>query len=188
LQDAYVAGGLLLVPTTTSVETTHRFSLAQAIERDLTDEVRQSVAYLAANRRRYPPMVSAGARLLLSLADKLAEATQSQELEHSARPLHAYYAIPLLAFIAKDIFRDYFAPDEKRPDALDLPFRDLLRQYVRLHCTPETILPISGRYEMFPFVYFSSYDLHGMRRRAFTEGTLLMSTEMNILNMLLARE
>jgi hypothetical protein len=146
------------------------------------------VAYLAAHRRRYPPMVSAGATLLLSLADKLAEATQSQELEHSARPLHAYYAIPLLAFIAKDVFRDYFAPEETRTDAPDLPFRDLLRQYVRLHCTPETMLPIGGRYETFPFVYFSSYDLHGMRRRAFTEGTLLMSTEMNILNMLLARE
>jgi hypothetical protein len=85
-------------------------------------------------------------------------------------------------------FRDYFAQEEKRTDALDLPFRDLLRQYVRLHCTPETMLPIGGRYEMFPFVYFSSYDLHGMRRRAFTEGTVLMSTEMNILNMLLARD
>ena len=51
----------------------------------------------------------------------------------------------------------------------------------------DTVLPIGAAYQEFPFLTITSQDLLAMRAKLFRSGTILMSREMNVLTMLLAR-
>ncbi len=189
LQPAHVGGGLLIMPVTDPAATTsHLFPLAQVIQPYVTEDLRRSLDHIIAHTAGYPRGLSSGAKLFLELVDEIRDAAQSQALGHAGQRLHAYVAIPLSAFVAGDAYGDYFQDVSRGDRSDDLPFRGLLHQYLLALSYPvDTALPIGSRYKEFPFLSFTSNDLAGMRRRMFAEGYLLMSNEMNILNMLLAQ-
>jgi len=191
LQPAYVSGGLLVVPVgDAAVETAHRFALAQTIQPFVRDnpDLPRSLHALRTGVNTYPPGIYTGARQFLDLIDEIRSSERSMELGHRGTSADAYYAIPLVAFVAKDTFRRYFEGRRDQDPDGDLPFRDVIYRYLRALYPLDTVLPIGGRYEEFPFLYATSYDLKGMRDKAFTRGHLLMSNEMNVLNMILAEE
>ena len=189
LQEAHVGGGLLIVPTHEApIDVTHRFSLAEVIKKHVTPDLRKNLCVILGNRGRYTPNTLSGIKLFLDLIDHLEAADSSQELRQSGTRLHAYYAIPLTAFVARDVYQAYFHSRKGKDREDDLPFKDVLHHALRTQYPVETVLPIGDRYGVFPYLTFTSTDLESLRIRPYERGYLLMSAEMNVLNMLLAEE
>ncbi len=189
LQEAHVAGGLLIVPTHDApIDVTHRFSLAEVIKTHITPDLRKNLYSILGNRGQYTPNTHGGVKLFLDLIDQLESAASSQELRQSGTRLHAYYAIPLTAFIAREVYQTYCHSRKGKDREGDLPFKEVLHHALRARYPVETVLPIGDRYGAFPYLTFTSTDLESLRLRPYERGYLLMSAEMNVLNMLLAEE
>ena len=89
-----------------------------------------------------------------------------------------------MSFISKEAINQYFTSEEEEPE--DLRFRDILEAYIRSLYPVGDILPIGYHYQEFPFLLFRSYSLKEMRNKLFTEIYFLTSSELNILNLILA--
>jgi hypothetical protein len=105
-------------------------------------------------------------------------------LSQESRNPDQYYALPLVTFLQGKIFKQYFAEIAEEPE--ENAFRWPLSAYVRTLYPITSVLPIGDYYEEFPFLLFRSFNLKEIRQRIFSDTHLLISNEMNVLNMLLA--
>ena len=111
---------------------------------------------------------------------------KTQRFEQSSQRKDRYYALPLFAFIAGEVFREYFASNPEEPKYQD--FRNILTQYIQALYPVGNVLPIGDKYQDFPFVVFRSYSLEQIREKIFTDKYLLSSNELNILNLILSEK
>ncbi|HVB20552.1 MAG TPA: helicase-related protein [Ktedonobacteraceae bacterium] len=189
MEQAYIAGGLLVVPIQNHaiqeaywIDIEHTLA-QQGVEFDLLHDIEQ-LSY----DTRYPD----GDRMLLKDAKKFLEQLKKMAVgktsyyEQETDHIDQHYAIPLLAFIAHKEMKAYFESEPEDEESPVGPFHALLSNYVRTLYPADSILPIGKNYDDFPFVIFRSFNLREARRKMFTDKYLFMSHELNILNMLLA--
>ena len=135
----------------------------------------------------YPKSLSSAIKDAIELVKKLTEpVNKTQRFEQSSQQSDQYYALPLFAFIAGEVFSEYFASDPTEPKYQH--FRDILTAYVRALYPVGNVLPIGDKYQNFPFVVFRSYSLEQMREKIFTDKYLLSSNELNVLNLILSKQ
>jgi hypothetical protein len=120
------------------------------------------------------------------LLDKLNDASPeiTQLLTQDSRTPDQYYALPLLAFLQEKVLKAHFSEKPEEPEVNS--FRWLLFTYARTLYPITSVLPIGDDYEEFPFLLFRSFNLKEIRNRTFSDTHLLISNEMNVLNMLLS--
>ena len=135
----------------------------------------------------YPENLRSAIKNAIELINKLNFGAQkSQRFEQKTQRFDQYYAFPLFSFIAGDVLKAYF--DSKQEEPEDNRFRDILAAYIRNLYPVGNVLPIGNQYPEFPFVVFRSYSLEEMRLKMFTGKYLLNSNELNVLNMILAKD
>ena len=122
----------------------------------------------------------------LELVDQLndASADKTQRFSQDSWNADQYYAIPLLAFLQEAIIKEHFSQAPEEPE--ENSFRWLLAAYTHTLYPITSTLPIGDEYEEFPFILFRSFNLKEIRKRIFSDTHLLISNEMNVLNMLLS--
>ncbi|NER37312.1 MAG: hypothetical protein F6J93_25660 [Oscillatoria sp. SIO1A7] len=184
LEAGLVSGSLLVVPSgDKELEERYEFRLYEQIKTatpELLSKMR-SISY----SERYPESLRSAIKQAIDLVEKLQDPLEkTQWFEQTSQRSDRYYALPLFAFVALEIFQKYF--EENNEDEEDLPFRRILRSYVRILYPADKTLPISHRYREFPFVVFASLNLEEMREKAFSDKYLLTSTELNVLNLILS--
>ncbi len=184
LERGFMAGEVLMVPTNT-VAVTHVARLDTVIRRHLTREVRAKMWAIIHNKKRYPDGLRTGLRDFVSVVEEFMDAERTQHLAKVERRDDMYYAVPVLAYVARDLLQGEWnsTPDEDSGVGL----RDLLVGQVHPLYPSENYLPLNGDYGAFPFVLFTSNDLRGIREKMHTGRYMLMSTELNLLDMLLAQ-
>ena len=91
-----------------------------------------------------------------------------------------YLAIPLLAFTMAEELKREQEPSEGEPT-----FLDVLPYLVRFQADASSITPIEGVYADVPFITFISDSFEEVTKSMFQKNHLLVSTETNILNLLL---
>jgi hypothetical protein len=189
IQDAYVHGSLLVVRLgDDATETRHRMPLASAIKRAVTDDTLRAVRAVLAQPRRYPQAIYRGVKDLDALLEELQAVQRSQNLEHRGVIANGYYVLPLATFVAKPAIAAYCARLREEGDIeQQTALRGALYGALRESYPLDTVLPIGVSFQEFPFLTITSQDLHAMRAKLFRSGHTLMSREMNVLTMLLAR-
>jgi hypothetical protein len=133
----------------------------------------------------YPRGLVGGLRGFAALVQEFVAAESTQRLAKTDRRDDLYYAVPLLAYVVRDVVADRWDVDDD--DDATTPLRILLRGHVQALYPSENYLPLAGRYRAFPFVLFSSSDLRSIRRKMFTGRYMLMSHDLNVLDMLLSK-
>ena len=129
-------------------------------------------------------LVRKARELLWLLQQASDEITQQFVQESSYRDQYA--AVPVLAFLVPEVFKEYFetALDDQDP----MPFRTILDRLLRIRYPADTMLPVGVDYRAYPFLIFRSFDLEEIRKRIFSGNSIFASYEMNILNMLLSTQ
>lgn len=182
----YLAGGLLIVPAEQKqLQERYLLQLGEKLQKAKGSELYRRMQYIASSDEYTPSLVSA-MRKALELLDKLNEASPeiTQLLTQDSRNPDQYYTLPLLAFIQQGILKQHFSEAPEEPE--ENSFRWLLSAYTRTLYPVTSVLPIGDDYEEFPFLLFRSFNLKEIRERIFSDTHLLISNEMNVLNMLLS--
>ena len=183
LEEAYVAGSLILVPAR-GLEETYRISFKEQIRKHITEKLKKQVYQISVNRNSSKAL-QAGARVVLNLIDEL-DTTQgkSQNLQQHSNQNDQYYAIPLSSLMVRDYLKLYFK--EQGEQAEERPFRSILQAQVQANYPSDNFLPIGTNYQDIPFVVFRSFNLLEFRRKIFDRAYMLTSTEINLLGMILS--
>ncbi|HBL58427.1 MAG TPA: helicase, partial [Cyanobacteria bacterium UBA8803] len=186
MEAGYISGGLLIVPIADKgLEETYEMQLIE-IATHATEQLWRNMQGISRDRS-YPENLRSAIKDALELVKKLREpVNKTQWFEQHSRAFDQYYALPLFTFIAGAAMKDYFASGEEEPEQAQ--FRDILSTYIRTLYPVGSILPIGHKYQDFPFVVFRSYSLREMREKMFADKYLLRSTELNVLNLILAED
>ena len=189
MEQAYLTGGLLVVPLPNHrVQEIYWTDVKKVLAQ--SDELRDLLADMEAlsSDRRYPGSMQMAMKDALHLMRELGKMSDDKlpYYEQESDHLDQHYAIPLLAFLAHNELRDYFAQYPEGEEAPDDSFRSLLGRYIRAFYPVDSLLPISHNYKAFPFIVFRSFHLQEARHKMFTDKYLFMSHELNIINMLLS--
>ncbi|HEY9706175.1 MAG TPA: helicase-related protein, partial [Allocoleopsis sp.] len=191
----YIVGNLLLVNTKNNkLMESYEMTANKHIEKYATETVLKKM-YVISNSNQYPDSLKSLIKDGIELIKKLRENLEiTQTFKQELQQMDQYYAIPLFAFIAGETMANYFtkmrdrvgySPQENEEEVSQ--FRDILSVYIRTIYPVQNILPIGSDYAEFPFVLFRSYNLEEIRHRMFTDKYLLNSTELNVINMILAQ-
>jgi len=184
LERGFVAGELLVVPAD-AVSVTHVARLDSVIQRHLTPSVRAKMWAIVHNKKRYPDGLRTGLRDFASIVDEFMDADRTQHLAKVERRDDMYYAVPMLAYVARELLQGEW--HTTLDDDSSVGLRDLLVGQVHPLYPSENYLPLGGDYGAFPFILFTSHDLRSIREKMHTGRYMLMSTELNLLDMLLAQ-
>ncbi len=167
-----------------TLEETYQMSLIN-ISNTANLELWRDMKYIQ-NNPNYQESLRAAIRDALELITKLKNASKSQRLQQTTQNFDQYYAFPLFTLVAGEVLKTYFDTKQEEPE--DNRFRDILARYLHNLYPVTNVLPIGTQYQDFPFVVFRSYSLEEMRLKLLTDKYLLNSNELNILNMILARD
>jgi hypothetical protein len=168
-----------------AVSVTHVARLDTVIRRHFTPEVRRKVWAIIHNTTRYPDGLRTSLRDFASVMEEFMDAERTQHLAKVERRDDMFYATPLLAYVTRDLLMGEWEAQHGDDDGASL--RDLLVGQVHSLYPSENYLPLGGAYGAFPFILFTSQDLRGIREKMHTGRYMLMSTELNLLDMLLAQ-
>ncbi|MBD1886948.1 hypothetical protein [Microcoleus vaginatus] len=186
LELGYMSGGLLVVPIASqTLEETYMMPLAK-IAITANSELWHNMQTISRSGS-YSETLQFAIQDAMELVKKLTDSVdKTQRLEQNSKRDDQYYALPLFAFIAGEVFSEYFASNPEEPKYQH--FRDILTAYVRALYPVGNVLPIGDKYQNFPFVVFRSYSLEQMREKIFTDKYLLSSNELNVLNLILSKQ
>lgn len=186
LELGYMSGGLLVVPIASqTLEETYIMPLVK-IAKNANSELwhnMQIISYSSAYSESLQFAIKDAMELVKELTNSV---EKTQRFEQSSQRKDRYYALPLFAFIAGEVFREYFASNPQEQKYQD--FRNILTQYIKALYPVGNVLPIGDKYQDFPFVVFRSYSLEQIREKIFTDKYLLSSNELNVLNLVLSKE
>jgi hypothetical protein len=191
LEEAYLLGGLLVVPLSgKSMRELYRASLAEIMKRPRPADLPDLLACMEIISKDdiYPDSLRSAlgdAILLLHELQKL-EPNRAAYYEQESDQTDLYYAFPLSTFPAFQTLQEYFAADANAEEQAEVSFRELLRRTITTSYPADGFLPIGQNYKTFPFVLFRSFQLRETRQKIFTEKYLFSSQELNIINMLLS--
>jgi hypothetical protein len=185
LELGYMSGGLLVVPIASkTLDETYMMPLVK-IAKTANSELWHNMQTISRSGS-YSESLQFAIQDAMELVKKLMEpVNKTQRFEQSSQRNDQYYALPLFAFIAGEVFSEYFASNPEEPKYQH--FRDILTAYVRALYPVGNVLPIGDKYQDFPFVVFRSYSLEQMREKIFTDKYLLSSNELNVLNLILSK-
>ncbi len=186
LQFGYISGGLLIVPLADKkLQENYLMQLATKLVNVRDSELWRKMMRIAGDADYYENLRTA-IQEAIELIELLAKAPpdKTQQLVQDSQQGDLYYAIPILSFMYRDVMKDYFLHTPTNIEQYG--FRILLTSYLRGLYPISTALPIGDGYEKFPFIVFRSFTLPEARSRMFADNYLLISHEMNVLNMLLS--
>jgi len=189
LEAGHISGSLLLVPLADkNVQENYEIRPEQIFKHDADDEFLDKLRKVSKSRH-YPESLRSATRGAIELVNKLLERRENrtQRYEQNSVRTDQYYALPLLTFISSEAMQEYFAQGIEEPEK-KTTFRKLLSLYVRELYPADNMLPIGYNYGEFPFVLFRSYSLNEIRNKLFTDKQLLISHELNVLNLILAQD
>ncbi|MEG5056445.1 ATP-binding protein [Microcoleus sp. A2-C5] len=186
LELGYMSGGLLVVPIASkTLEETYMMPLVK-IAQTANSELWHNMQTISRSSS-YSETLQFAIKDAMELVEKLTNSVdKTQKFEQNSQRNDQYYALPLFAFIAGEVFSEYFASNPEEPKYQH--FRDILTQYIRALYPAGNVLPIGNKYQDFPFVVFRSYSLEQVREKIFTDKYLLSSNELNILNLILSEK
>ena len=186
LELGYMSGGLLVVPIASkTLEETYMMPLVK-IANNANSELWHNMQVIS-HSSCYPESLQFAIQDAMELVKQLTKSVEkTQRFEQSSQRNDQYYALPLFAFIAGEVFSEYFASNPEEPKYQN--FRDILAAYVRALYPVGNVLPIGDKYQNFPFIVFRSYSLEQMREKIFTDKYLLSSNELNVLNLILSKQ
>ncbi|PSB03178.1 helicase, partial [filamentous cyanobacterium Phorm 46] len=186
LELGYMSGGLLVVPIASqTLEETYIMPLVK-IAKNANSELWHNMQMIS-HSSAYSESLQFAIKDAMELVKELTNSVdKTQRFEQSSQRKDRYYALPLFAFIAGEVFREYFASNPEEQKYQD--FRNILTQYVQALYPVGNVLPIGDKYQDFPFVVFRSYSLEQIREKIFTDKYLLSSNELNVLNLVLSKE
>jgi hypothetical protein len=186
IEPGYLAGGLLIVSAgQKQLQERYLMQLTDKLRTTKGSELYRQMKSIHASND-YPPSLHSAMGKAIELLDMLGNASpeKTQRFTQDSWNPDQYYAIPLLAFLQETVLKEHFAEAAEEPE--ENSFRWLLSAYARTLYPIRSVLPIGDEYEEFPFILFRSFNLREVRNRIFADTHLLISNEMNVLNMLLA--
>ncbi len=186
IEPGYLSGGLLIVSAgQRQLQERYLMQLEEKLRSAKGGELYRRMQHIALSDD-YPPSLSSAMHKALELLDRLNDASPeiTQLLTQDSRNPDQYYALPLLVFLQEKILKAHFSEKPEEPE--ENSFRWLLSTYARTLYPITSVLPIGDDYEEFPFLLFRSFNLKEIRNRIFSDTHLLISNEMNVLNMLLS--
>lgn len=190
-KQAYVDGDLLIIEIKKTEEQVGIF-------RNLLTTVRNgriiARLYGHAQDGKYPESLRTklreAANILKEIIEMRDKTEQSQELHSNNKSSNQYLAVPLPVFFDNQRFKRYFS-DEMSSEATALSehrgFYNLLRAYLQLLYPITDILPLTGEYKNYPFLLFRCDSLSAIRNQHFDRHYLFSSTDLNVLNLILAQ-
>jgi hypothetical protein len=186
IEPGYIAGSLLIVPAgQKQLQERYLLQLAEKLRKARGSDLYQQMRHIYASDD-YPPSLHNAMGKALELLDLLNDASpeKTQQFTQDSWNADQYYALPLLAFLQEAILKEHFSEAPEEPE--ENSFRWLLAASAYTFYPITSILPIGDEYEEFPFILFRSFNLKEIRHRIFSDTHLLISNEMNVLNMLLS--
>ena len=187
IEPGTIAGNLLVVPIHQKLEETYQIRLEAQIRKYATEALVKKMWSIHKNSQ-YPDnlrsAIRGGAMELVNLLR--GDIHKTQWFEISSQNSDRYYALPLFVLISGDTLREYFK--EQPQEHEDREFRTLLSLYVHSLYPAYNTLPIGRQYREFPFLIFRSYSLEEMRVNMLTDKYLFNSHELNVLNLILAKD
>ncbi len=186
IEPGYLAGGLLIVSAgQKQLQEQYQMLLTDKLRKTKGSDLYRQMKSIYASKD-YPPSLHSSMGKALELINVLNTASpeKTQRFTQDSWNPDQYYAIPLLAFLQEAVLKEHFSEISEEPE--ENSFRWLLAAYARTLYPIRSILPIGDEYEEFPFILFRSFNLKEVRNRIFLDTHLLISNEMNVLNMLLA--
>jgi hypothetical protein len=186
IEPGYLAGGLLIVPADQKqLQEQYRMQLKDKLRKARNGNLYKYMQHIYASDD-YPPSLHNAMGKALELVDQLngASPDKTQHFTQDSWNADQYYTIPLLAFLQEAVLKEHFSEAPEEPE--ENSFRWLLAAYTHTLYPITSTLPIGDEYEEFPFILFRSFNLKEIRKRIFSDTHLLISNEMNVLNMLLS--
>jgi hypothetical protein len=188
LPSAYVLGGLLIVPTNNVRQhISHHMPLPEAISRAQQLDFRESLD-IVSHSQHYIDSLVAGISDLKLLIEELAEVEQMQQLEQAGVESAGYYILPIAMFAAKSSIKAYCQQLSSEGDSVNgEALKEAILHLVRDVFPIDTLLPVGWKYPDFPYLLITSNDLQALRAKTWKTGHMMMTPEMNLLAMLLAK-
>ncbi len=186
IEPGYLGGSLLIVPASQKkLQEWYLMRLADKLRKAKSSDLYKYMQKIYASDD-YPASLHNAMGKALELLDLLNNTSpeKTQRFTQDSWNADQYYAIPLLAFLQEAILKEHFSQASEEPE--ENSFRWLLAAYTHTLYPITSILPIGDEYEEFPFILFRSFNLKEIRKRIFSDTHLLISNEMNVLNMLLS--
>jgi hypothetical protein len=186
IEPGYLAGGLLIVSAEQKkLQEGYLMRLVDKLRKTKGNDLYKYMQQIYASDDYTANLHNAMGKAL-ELVDQLNAASpdKTQRFTQDSWNADQYYAIPLLAFLQEAILKEHFSQASEEPE--ENSFRWLLAAYTHTLYPITSILPIGDEYEEFPFILFRSFNLKEIRKRIFSDTHLLISNEMNVLNMLLS--
>ncbi|WP_306415019.1 MULTISPECIES: helicase-related protein [unclassified Calothrix] len=187
VEPGYINGSVLVVPVIDkTLEENYKIRLGQELISYENGELLNKM-YDISRSHKFPENLRSAIREAINLVTLLNEKpNKTQIFEQQSHHFDQYYALPLFTFISHEALSEYFNSNSEEPE--DQRFRDILATYIQSVYPVANILPIGHKYKDFPFVLFRSYSLDEMRKKIFTGNYLLTSNELNVLNLILAKD
>ena len=186
LELGFIAGGLLIVSLADKImQERYLMQLASKLKITKESDLWQEMKSIRANRE-YAPSLHTAIQDAIELIEKIASASpeKTQQLVEDSQQGDQYYALPLFTFMYRDLMKKYFS--QKKSEIQQLAFRAILTSYIKNLYPVTTVLPIGDGYREFPFIVFRSFTFKEARNKMFADIYLLISNEMNVLNMILS--
>ncbi|MBW4673865.1 MAG: helicase [Desmonostoc geniculatum HA4340-LM1] len=186
IETGYISGSLLVVPIVgKTIEEKYKLRLEQKIINN-NDGFLDKMYEISRNPKS-PESLRSTINEAIDLVNMLQEKPhKTQRFEQHSHHFDQYYALPLFTFISGEAIAEYFSNNCEEPE--DQRFRDILATYIQSMYPVGNIMPIGHKYRDFPFVIFRSYSLNEIRKKIFTDKYILISHELNVLNLILSQE
>jgi hypothetical protein len=187
LEPGYLAGSALIVPAGQKhLQEQYLMHLVEELRKERGGRLYKRMQQILASAEDYPPSLRHAMSKAIELLDRLNDAPWevTQHFTQDSWNADQYYALPLIALLQGKVLQQHFAEVLEEPE--ENSFRWLLAAYVQTLYPIISVLPIGDDYEEFPFILFRSFNLKEIRKRIFSDTHLLISNEMNVLNMLLS--
>lgn len=185
LEKAFVQGGLLLVPTNGREMSAHYHVRTWNELLALDGDLLRSMRTVANKRRVYPETLCVQVKKTLDLLQLLELSDGSTQYHQRSRSRDQFYAIPLVAFVARDAMETYFAQSTEDEHQT---FRTMLGRHVNTLYQVDGLLPVGKSYADVPFVLFRSSSIPALRRRLFLENHIVSSHLFNLLLVMLSQK
>ncbi len=189
MEFAYISGGLLIVPfKDRTMQGHYLMNIAKALVEEVQSKELWGLLKKIQEEEDYPESLRRAVKGALDLIEAIQRSPSHRTLHflQDSSNEDQYYAIPLLAFLGRDIFQEYYSKDVEEPN--EASFRQILGAYISTLYPSNEILPIGDEYQEFPFVVFRSAMLQDIRKHLFSTSSIFNSHELNILNLTLSYE
>lgn len=176
--DCYVVGNVMIFKVINDFKINMHI-LNDVFEEGLENDLIKNIKMLVKSDNNLSSPLKNDLNKILDLIYYIKDEKQSLDFSKKVNSNERFILIPINSVFFCEEFKNYFKKEKEHDNSINKKLKDLIKVYYQNNA----LLPISHKYNDFPFLCFKSSSMESLRKSAFSENYLLFSSEINIINL-----